>query len=680
MFMRRILPLLLVALCSTVHADVLKTIAAGATDQTVTVRIIDSTDGTPETGVAFNTSGIDLEYWRHGANSATDITEATQTVSGAHAEGGFVHIGHGVYRLDLPDAAVAAGATAVDVYGTVTGMIVIGGTVQLSPPVNAVQIGSQTASASGTVTFPNATLASTTNITAGTVTTATNVTTVNGLASGVITAASIATDAIGAAELAADAGTEIGTANWATTTRVLTAGTNIALAKGTGVTGFNDLDAAGVRTAVGLASANLDTQLGAIDDYVDTEVAAILVDTGTTLDDLVDDLESRLGTPSNLGGGATVAANLADIEGQTDDIGTAGAGLTAADDAVVTLLGTPAGASVSADIAAVEAQTDDIGAAGVGLTALASAANLATVDGVVDTIQATTDKLDDTLEDDGGTFRFTVNALEQAPSGGGGGSTDWTADERTAMRAILGIPGSGTTPADPTTGVLDTIRDAVGVVDGVVDTILVDTNELQGDWVNGGRLDLILDARASQTSMDDVPTNAELSTALGTADDAVLARLGTPAGASVSADIADLPTNSELATSQAGADDATLAAVAGLNNVSTAQVQTSATAALNAYDPPTRAEATSDANSILAAVAALNDLSTADVRGIVIEDQGGGISLGCALSVVMAYAAGDLVTSGGNSTYEDPSGTETRVTGTVTSAGNRTASVTCPSY
>jgi hypothetical protein len=62
---------------------------------------------------------------------------------------------------------------------------------------------------------------------------------------------------------------------WNYVTRILTAGTNIALAKGTGVTGFTDLDAAGVRTAVGLASANLDTQLTAIDDYLDTEVAAI---------------------------------------------------------------------------------------------------------------------------------------------------------------------------------------------------------------------------------------------------------------------------------------------------------------------------------------------------------------------------------------------------------------------
>jgi len=35
------------------------------------------------------------------------------------------------------------------------------------------------------------------------------------------------------------------------------------------------LDAAGVRAAVGLASANLDTQLTAIDDYLDTELAAV---------------------------------------------------------------------------------------------------------------------------------------------------------------------------------------------------------------------------------------------------------------------------------------------------------------------------------------------------------------------------------------------------------------------
>ena len=40
-------------------------------------------------------------------------------------------------------------------------------------------------------------------------------------------------------------------------------------------TGLSTLDAAAVRTALGLASANLDTQLSTISGYVDTEVAAI---------------------------------------------------------------------------------------------------------------------------------------------------------------------------------------------------------------------------------------------------------------------------------------------------------------------------------------------------------------------------------------------------------------------
>jgi hypothetical protein len=70
---------------------------------------------------------------------------------------------------------------------------------------------------------------------------------VNSLAAGAISAATFAAGALDSV--------------WSTATRLLTAGTNIVLAKGTGVTGFNDLDSPGVRAAVGLASANLDAQL-----------------------------------------------------------------------------------------------------------------------------------------------------------------------------------------------------------------------------------------------------------------------------------------------------------------------------------------------------------------------------------------------------------------------------------
>lgn len=55
----------------------------------------------------------------------------------------------------------------------------------------------------------------------------------------------------------------------------------------TQITDLNDLDAASVRSAVGLATANLDTQLTTIDGNVD----AILVDTGTTIPDQITALE-----------------------------------------------------------------------------------------------------------------------------------------------------------------------------------------------------------------------------------------------------------------------------------------------------------------------------------------------------------------------------------------------------
>jgi hypothetical protein len=65
-------------------------------------------------------------------------------------------------------------------------------------------------------------------------------------------------------------------------------------------------------------------------------VAAAVSELATTglaaLKTLIDTLTTRLGTPSDLGSGASVAGNLVDIEGQTDDIGAAGAGLTALGD------------------------------------------------------------------------------------------------------------------------------------------------------------------------------------------------------------------------------------------------------------------------------------------------------------------------------------------------------------
>lgn len=86
-------------------------IIAGTTDQTVDVYLVDSSTGLPLTGLAYNTSGLTC-YYRIGATgTSTALSLATQTVGGAHSDGGFVEIdatnmpGH--YRLDLTDAMVA---------------------------------------------------------------------------------------------------------------------------------------------------------------------------------------------------------------------------------------------------------------------------------------------------------------------------------------------------------------------------------------------------------------------------------------------------------------------------------------------------------------------------------------------------------------------------------------------
>jgi len=102
--------------------------------------------------------------------------------------------------------------------------------------------------------------------------------------------------------------------------------------------------------------------------------------------------------------------------------------------------------------------------------------------------------LNDLVEDNGtGTTRFTTTALEQAPAGGGGGGTDWTTDERTQIRSILGVATSGTTPTNPTVGILDTIRDSVLAVE-------VDTQDIQGRLpaaLVAGRMDASVGAMAS---------------------------------------------------------------------------------------------------------------------------------------------------------------------------------------
>ena len=87
------------------------TIAPGSTSQSIELYL-------GATGLAFNTSGLSAYYIRN-RSAPVAITLVTQTATGDWTSGGFAQINSsltpGVYRLDLPDAAVEAGADDVTV-------------------------------------------------------------------------------------------------------------------------------------------------------------------------------------------------------------------------------------------------------------------------------------------------------------------------------------------------------------------------------------------------------------------------------------------------------------------------------------------------------------------------------------------------------------------------------------
>ena len=134
-------------------------IYAGDTDATIYVRLRDSTTGLEKTGLTYASSGVVFSYTLPRAARAA-ITPATQTVTGAHTDGGFVEIDatnqKGLYRLDLPDAAIASGSYTI-IGVQFTGVIAEDILIPLhTRKVNVVQIGSDTQSATDLKDFADA--------------------------------------------------------------------------------------------------------------------------------------------------------------------------------------------------------------------------------------------------------------------------------------------------------------------------------------------------------------------------------------------------------------------------------------------------------------------------------------------------------------------------------------------
>lgn len=93
-------------------------ITPGSIDVSLIIFVSDSSSivGAGLAGLLYNASGLTCYYVRPGS-AAAQLTLATQTVTGAHSDGGFIQIDStnmpGVYRLDLSDAIIAPGVANV---------------------------------------------------------------------------------------------------------------------------------------------------------------------------------------------------------------------------------------------------------------------------------------------------------------------------------------------------------------------------------------------------------------------------------------------------------------------------------------------------------------------------------------------------------------------------------------
>lgn len=210
-------------------------VLAGSTDVTTYFALRLAADGTEATGLTI--TNIDLQYTRSGAAPSTKVdATALAATDSAHGDNQAIEIDAtdqpGLYRVDWPDAAFAAGVREVILTVKCATCFTEHLRVNLTPvPANVEQWNATSVPSEHTAGYPIVTIKDGTgtgeiNTNAGaialvdlvtTTTTATNVTTVNGLAANVITAAATHSDF----------GTEIGTAVWASATRTLTAGTNI---------------------------------------------------------------------------------------------------------------------------------------------------------------------------------------------------------------------------------------------------------------------------------------------------------------------------------------------------------------------------------------------------------------------------------------------------------------------
>lgn len=167
---------------------------------------------------------------------------------------------------------------------------------------------------------------------------------------------------------------------------------------------------------------------------------------------------------------------------------------------------------------------------------------------------------------------------------------DETIDSQVITGAVLAVFEIGVAKADVTQ-----LLGTAWLTPGTAGTPDVNAKLVGGTAQTGGDLKTLIETvdnfidteiAALQTSVDDIPTNAELATSQATADDATLAAiaaLNNITAASVWA------AGTRTLTAGTNIDGSTFSAIPW-NAAWDAEVQSEAADALNAYDPPTNAE------------------------------------------------------------------------------------------
>jgi len=271
---------------SETNADVLLVTAKSSTSNIVVLGAPATIFTFPTTGIlAPATAGRTLVVDANGLADANVVKlgpSGSGTAQTARDIGASVLLSSGTGTGQLKLASGYVAMTWADVAAPTTTVNLSGTTIATTQQVDVNTIKTNPVVNGGTVTFPaNATLASTTNITGGTITTVTNLTnapTAGDLTATMKTSIGTVVAASAVASVTGNVGGDVqGNVNGVVGGVAPDGITGDSLAA-TAVTaiqsGLSTLTAADVRTAVGLASANLDTQLG--DLPTNAELAAAL--------------------------------------------------------------------------------------------------------------------------------------------------------------------------------------------------------------------------------------------------------------------------------------------------------------------------------------------------------------------------------------------------------------------